>query len=491
MSTIAVSTGKPRPFAKLMFFLFVLIALIWVAVIYWWLAAQRTVTASDIVLFLIIAPCVAAACIVLLQWRVKRNDTSQDLTRGENTEAPSDRPEEQPVALLPILNAWAVTGGAPDADELVHALAATRLRPRPDPILTDDDGFPILSARVDNLDTTHVECWLAQADAHAAHVNTSEWPAAFIRSLALLGLLIEQMEPDCHLLEDAIARNSTIPDDSGITLRGAAAQSTLQAKPFRLLVKLMISAAFLPHERGRALDYLSHLLPLSQTPNLHLDIVPAQEDAAAIELLDRFRLESRAEDNPQALLLLACDSMLCPRVLEEWQARSRLFGTNCPNGLMAGEGSFGILCANDAALALLAALPACRLAGASTHMREYSADTPGKPCHAALDLAAQDAVALSGVTSERIGTVVCDTDHRTKRVLECIGTMARHTPHLDAMQNRLAISETCGHLGAASSLGTVATGVQRVLEAAHPVLLLNLGHPVERAAAVLAPAADA
>ncbi|KIF81430.1 hypothetical protein [Noviherbaspirillum autotrophicum] len=490
MSQTAVSTGKSRTLRKSIFISIILIALTWGTIIYWWQATQRNVTGWNIALWLGVLPCVLLPAMLILKRRkVRVQDALARQAMPENLMTQPSLPNVQPAPALPILNAWAVAHAAMDAGTLTRMLAERRTRPRPDPELTDDDGFPVLTSRVAGLDTVGVERWLARADA-ACHLSApSGWRAAFVRTLALLELLIGQIERDSDALAAATVRNSIGQDESGATLRGTPDTSG-HIKQFRILVRLMIPDAFSPHEWQLALDYLTQRLPLSPDGNLQVELVTEQDDASAIAELERFSLKSRDERDPQALLLLACDSMLCPDVLANWQSNASLFGTSCPNGLMAGEGAFGILCANAAGLDALSVPAACLLAGASSSMRDHSADAPGKPSHTALDLAAHDALARSGLAPDQVGMVVCDTDHRPSRILECIGTMARHTPHLDAIQSRFAVSESCGHLGAASGLATLAAGVQHVTDTSSPVLVLNLDHAVNRTAAVLVPSVE-
>lgn len=91
---------------------------------------------------------------------------------------------------------------------------------------------------------------------------------------------------------------------------------------------------------------------------------------------------------------------------------------------------------------------------------------------------------------EAIAAIACDADHRSCRVLECIAVMLAHTPHLDAIENRLSLNEVCGHTGAASNAGGWVAGIAQVREIRAPVLLFNVSHSFERAAAVLLPAPE-
>lgn len=483
MSISAVLPGKLRTLVKWGAAALIVIALTWAAVIYWWRAAGRVVTAGDAALFLVALPCLVLAGMAFLHARLRRRQAASPTAEGIPAAAGANATHNSQPA-LPILNTWAVAGCAMTADELAEILAQRSKRPQPDALLTNQDGFPVLTGRHDALDTTRAERWLSQATDEPGAAQG--WRDAFLRFLALLELLTEQLASDWEVLMDAHERQCTDGCGNEATLRGALSRPASTAS-LQLHVKFLVPAAFQAHESRLAADYLGTLLRLPAGAGLASDPLPAQEDAAAIELLDQFRRESQNDHRPQAMLLLAADSALCPTVLDAWQSDSRLYDVRCPNGLMAGEGAFAVLCANDAALAVLCAEPACLLAGAALRERERSADTARNRCHSALDAAVSAVFEDTAAAPGQIGSVVCDTDHRSGRVLECIGSMAHHTPHLDAIGDRLAVNETCGHLGAASALAVVSAGVQRARDAGHPVLLLGVSHPTRRAAALLLP----
>jgi hypothetical protein len=157
---------------------------------------------------------------------------------------------------------------------------------------------------------------------------------------------------------------------------------------------------------------------------------------------------------------------------------------------MMGEAAFGVLCVNHKALQTGSLEAQCQLTRVSLDKREVSADQPGKPSYACLTATVNDALATADLPGEKIGTVACDADHRTNRTLECIGAMMNATPQLDAVENRLAINEACGHLGAASVLGALVAAITQAKNASQPTLLFNVSHIFDRAAAVLLPIED-
>lgn len=494
MSSPAVSTSKLRTYCKWAALSLLLVALCWTVVILWWQATHRVVTIADAVLYLAALPFVLLVCIGLAKWRSVRKSAPAELLLPQSVPVNMEADAKRHACTLPVLRAWAVTSCASTGGEFIAALSERRMRPLPDAMLTDDDGFPLLAARVADLDCTQVEQALAQAiaggqlpDAPAAE----DWRDAIIRSLALLGSLIDQTAEECPWLTNAPGTSIAAHEEEPVTLRGMPASPDSAATSFHLHVKLLVPAGLLPHERQFALAYLRERLPFLQSSgrHLHLDLVETRDDAAAFALANEFSAESQRDRDARALLLLACDSLLCPAVIEEWQANARLFNPRNPNGLMPGEAAFGIMCANDSALQALDAEPACHLTPVIRKQRDISADTPAKLSSSCLMQVVAEALDAALLSGDLIGTVAADTDHRSNRVLECISAMMQHTPQLDAISNRFAVNEACGHLGAASAAGILAAGVLQASDAAHPVLLLNVNHALDRAAAVLIPAA--
>jgi hypothetical protein len=207
--------------------------------------------------------------------------------------------------------------------------------------------------------------------------------------------------------------------------------------------------------------------------------------------MDQFSTDACRDNRAQALLLLACDSALCDTIAQDWQANGRLFNPRCPNGLMMGEAAFAVLCANDKALNAAAIDPACRFTRLSRAHRDTSADTQSKPSYACLANVVKEALLAANLSGESIGAVACDADHRTNRTLECMGAMMDQTPHLDAIRNRLAAAEACGHIGAASVAGALVAAIMQSKNSGYPVLLFNVSHVTDRAAALLIPSGTA
>jgi hypothetical protein len=484
------STSRFGALARWVLLSIALTTIIWMIVIAWWRATQTVVQTSDLLLYLVALPLGAIGVLLLCVYTYERRKNR----RAQSAAAPSsdDHPEAEsppPSLTLPILSTWAVTNLAPASDEVVDTLTERRTRPLPDPLLTDEQGFPLLSGRFPELDASPIEAILnrhTRENQENDFRDVDSYSTGCLRALTLLGLLLDQVLNDWPLrtVDDQQQRHAS----QAATLRGSSGLAYEADRPFVLDVKLIVSTSLQQHEQAFARAYLKdRLAPLkTHMYDMRIDLVAACDDATGLALADAFSLNP-SESAGQALLLLACDSTLCPIVTEDWHASGRLFGSRQPNGLMMGEAAFGILCVRESALDHALKEPVCHLTRMSRARREASADAQGKPSSACLAEQIARALDASRVTGEEIGTVVCDADHRNGRTLECIGAMIEQTPRLDALQNRLALNEACGHLGAASMTGVMSVATLQVATAGHPVLLFNVSHATDRAAAVLIP----
>lgn len=453
---------------------------IWAGVIIWWQSSQREISPQEVILYLVVLPVAVLAGFAAFQWYRHRNASGLSAPANlsaDDVPAGSADKEENDSTELAILGAWCLTSAGNNLDDFRQALLEKKQRPVPDAGLLGDDGYPLFAARIQDLDTALQE---EQADSPARE--------AFLRTFAMLSRLLEQVEADWPLVAPALRNAAT---ENGLaTLRGSEPAARLQEPQLQLQVKLITPADFASGEQQRALVWLNETaaaLPVAAA-ELHVELIPAQDDATALLLAERFRKE--AGSSARALLIIAGESSLCPSTVERLESDQRLFAHYRPHGLMLGEAAFAILCANRQAMPFSLLEPACTLGRVASCRRTASADEGGKPSHSSLEAVAGAALDAAKLNGDAIGAIACDADHRSSRVLECIGAMLQHTPQLDAIANRLAVNETCGHTGAASSAGGWVAGIAQTQRTGQPVLVFNVSHAFERAAAVLLPASE-
>lgn len=478
--------------------LLTILVVTWFAIIIWWQISERIVSLKDANLYLIALPLGISACIGFLRRKlvVKHNTLAPTADQLAEPGMPSSSSEIEShtsnrAVKLPILAAWAITSLGTNGDEFVDKLNERRNRPVPDSLLSDEQGFPVLTGRVEYLDTSIVTHHLRQTDANDALESPfvpEEAHDRLLRALALLERILEQVAQEWPL---PATDTENSPAKITPTLGGVLSPVAGSTNELSLRVKLLISEELEPHEKDAVQAYLKRRLTAYKIPvqRLIIDVIAAEDDISALMLADEFRIEALDTchtESPQALLLLATSSVLCSTITDRWGTEGRLFNPRRPNGLMPGEAAFGVLCTDEKTLQIASEAPICYMG--RVIRAQCETDTAINNSHGCLVEAIGATLDASDISGDIIGTVVCDADHRTSRTLESIEAMVSQTPRLDAIQNRLAINEACGHLGAASVLGVLATGVIQSGNTGRPVLLFNVSHPAERAAVILAPA---
>ncbi|HJV85042.1 MAG TPA: hypothetical protein VJ698_06170 [Noviherbaspirillum sp.] len=473
----------------------VVIILTWCLVIGWWQSTQRVITTADTLAYLIALPLMLLLCVFVaskLHGTVKHSQppSAGGATTTSPTEAEDVRPGTSTGSALPILATWAATCLAPDQEGFVEQLIAQRSRPNPDHTLTDTQGFPVLAGRALNLDTEAIDQNLRQLlAARKADPDNEHWRDSLTRALALLESLLNQVLTDWPLPGSA-AENASVPSGMAPILRGSSGLTAPDGDFLQLHVILLVPTDFPAPERLLAEEFVAQRLALLSCPGERtFNVITAMDDTSALAAADEFRRTSLHDTVPRALLLLACDSRLCPTVIEDLENQQKLFDSARPDGLMVGEAAFGALFSNQKALQMTGIEAACALTPVFRTQRPHSADAPARPSCQALQQTVGAALEASGIASAQLGAVACDADHRASRTLESIAVMSAHTPQLDAIRHRLATNEACGHLGTTSVPALLVAGVTRCADAGHPVLLFNVSHDLDRAAAVLIPAA--
>jgi hypothetical protein len=295
--------------------------------------------------------------------------------------------------------------------------------------------------------------------------------------------IVEWPFPLSSTQDDPIGRNTSF------TLKGThPVDDKVVDAALALHVTLLLPDHFQDSELHLAKRFLMYRMNPLPTAAQRVDIIRTSADAKAFSLAEQFRISSLSAPAPQALLLLAADSSLCPSIVEVWESDKRLFvGSRQPNGLMPGEGGFSVLYANESAADSAFTEPLCQQVAVAVANRKTSIDVRDMPADACTTQTLRSALINADVEGKNIGAVACDADHRISRALECVRAMLDQTPHLDAVQHRISSNEVCGHLGAASALAALVAGATHAATAESPLLVLTLSHPTERAATVLLP----
>jgi len=467
--------------------LFVALAcLVWIAVLWRWRATQRDMDEGDIVLYLGLLPIVLFALALAVRWAVRSAMARQAAaataaaTAGASPASSGAAAQGKPPLHWHVLGAWINTAAGASVDELLAALEAGSPRPAPDPALHDDEGLPLMSARMADLDTTDIEAALPADLEHPM-------PERALRALAGLSPLIDEFSGS--LLNWAEAWSDA--ESPSARPQGSAAPADEER-----LVRVLASwpadwdddccATAQAWLTQRLCDPLTAVLPPERWSIRSQRMSGTELLSAAERTLDA--LQAQGRDDP--VVLMACHSDLDAGAIRALESRQRLFhATRRPKAAMAGEGA-AVLVVSAVAWPADAPIENERVRFVSPALvrRAQSVEAPGR-------VSADDAVRLvehgltsAGLDGASVAKLASDADQHTARATELFAVTLALTPDLDANEDFRLAGTLTGRVESVAPLLTLAMAAAQARESGKPAVALSLSDPHWRMAAVLRPA---
>ena len=481
--------------------LFVAVAcFVWVIVLWRWRVTQREMDVGDIVLYLAILPVVVFALALAARWAVGKSLARQDakaaaVVTGSAPPA-AGAAAKADDALRPawswhVLGAWTHTAGGSSVDELLDAIEAGKPRPRPDAALHDDDGLPVMTARIAELDSNGVEAALQRSAAAMAEGLDGRMPPAAparaVRALASLSPLIDELAQSLltwsHQWDDAaalMARNDGVPpaSDAARIIRVLAAWPTDWDDATCAGAQAWLAE--------RLCDPLADVLPLSRWAIRSQRMSGTELLSAAERTLDVLQRQGR--DDP--VVLLACHSDLDAAGIRWLDNDQRLFhSARRPKVAMAGEGA-AVLVLSAVGWPADAAIDTERVCFHSPAIvrRAQSVESPGRTSSDDVVRLVDYGLASAGLAGSTVAKLASDADQHTARATELFAVTLALLPDLDANEDLRLAGTIAGRLEAAAPLVTLAMAATQARDSGQPVVALSLADPHWRMAAVLRPA---
>ena len=186
-----------RQWLKGLALLVAITCLVWVGVLWYWQATSRDMSPEDIVLYLGLLPLVVFGLVLLARWALRAAVASAVAKEAAAAQAPtgaSPAPtsagQQERHAAFKLLASGLSCSAGQSAREVAGALADGAPRPAPDKVLRDDEGLPVICARIEPLDTAPLQeawegvCAVAKADLQVAETEAVAVDEAVKRALA-------------------------------------------------------------------------------------------------------------------------------------------------------------------------------------------------------------------------------------------------------------------------------------------------------------------
>ncbi len=485
-----------KPLLKSLSLLIGITCLVWVAVLWHWQATHRDMSTTDIVMFLGLLPTALFVLLIAGRWaftgvdeRAARREAAKsagvDSSVAARTSSLSGGGEAERQAMARLL--WSGIRCAAGSSPATLEASIGQRQPSLDRELVDNDGLPVLTARIGELGVEAMSPPLGMAEQLARRrmpdAGDRQASAALMRALAALS----------PCLDDLFA--ALVPWRGRLGGEDAGASPDHKTADDRLPARLLVYAAWpadlsafdlavadlwlrgAMEERRDGIVGAGRILRPSADPALTGPELLRHAD----EAIARMHVDAPTTD---LVLLLASESHIVDETVQRWQREGLLCSSRQPKGRVPGEAAAAVLLApvdwatdDDARHALLH-----RPALAE---RDRSIDAAGRIDAQVATRVVEQALAAAGAPAASVATVACDADQATPRGLETHAAVYAALPHLDAADDVILAGTICGHIGAASTLVVIALAAHRALESGHPCVALSVGDPTSRAAVVV------
>ncbi|KQQ44369.1 hypothetical protein ASF61_21770 [Duganella sp. Leaf126] len=468
----------------------------WMGAIWYWRETRRMPATEDLVVYLVLLPLLLLALLALAVWAgrklsaagaAKAAAAAAAAAAGAAAAHAGDGAGAAPAstATLTVLAGALRMPHGDSAAQLADAMLARKVTLSLDPVLVNDNGYPILSGRIDDLDAGGQE--QAMTDWLATHHPEAVYTEEHWRALALGSDIAAQLTME-------LAAHPLLPD----FIDAQAAGKPLPPLPALQLLALLPEEWGVTERRAGA-DWLRQVVvhsgwPEARTATSALAAAGQPAPGLYAQLAQRVSHGQHAGNvgaaaGGELCLVVACHSRLGADSIQAWSDQFILFDSDHPQGRIPGEGAAGLLLGDHAQATLLAIDAPVLLHAASHATRQASADGKARGDNDLLAQLATQALQGAGVPASAVAALVADSDQRTGRITELLGMATAVVPELDAASEVLSVTAACGDAGAVATVAALVLAAQQVGAGAGPALCVTNLDPFQRGAVVLASAA--
>lgn len=439
----------------------------WAIVIWYWHATNHNPGTADLAMALFLLP----LALLLGFWGSHKVITARAAAlpaAGLAKPVPTS-PAAHAAAAAPVLAVMATALRSPygtSVDELAGAIADNEARADLDEELVDDNGFPVMTARVDEavdemLQDEMTE-WLARQGMPAMDFTEEQWRALIMAS-GVAGELASLAATDCMPLE---------------------------GQPPMLQLKLMLPHDWTVEVRRAAIMWLRHTVSQYGWPDIAI-VTPEPEQlhlSTPSAILTQLLPAPSAEPKPLVAIVIACASLVGQESVDRLAANAALFNASKGSGQIPGEGACGLLLTDLRQAESIHGTDIVMLGPLHERRRDSSADDARRLDSSLLLELTEQLCKASATELAQVAMIVADTGHRPNRVLELMGLSAPAIPQLDAADDIVRVGLGSGSCGAVPVLTTLALACHYARERNAPALCVSNEDPYLRSAALVRPA---
>jgi len=445
-------------------------ALVWALVLGWWQSNDYQPGRLDLALYLGALPLAFVGGYLLLRGFIEHLKAPPAAAKPELPAMRDDDPlaaaSARTVAAergfnICLLDGFVTVAAGESADEVLAAINDGQ-RPEPSFRLSDESGFPVFLAEVQDLDIDGMREKIA---ADAAPIREFAEREEIARTLALLDRLLGQVQERLIPLLDQ------------------------GAETLKLRVVWLLPANWDPSQLTNLRAWLQlNYWPHRDRSRLEIVLVPVVNEVEAMRQLDEINLRTNRDPSDAELtLLLGAVSAVDEQTVESRAASNQLFSATHQDRKIPGEGAVGLLLASRATVERFELPEVAVLSRVSMGVRDKPVDAGGRIGGKLIEQLVAGLLDVSAVDNAQVKTALLDADHRASRVAEAMEGLGQTFEHFDPIKDCLAVGTVNGDLSPIGSLIALACARTKVLATEAPVLCLSNQHERDRAVLLAMP----
>ncbi|HEY3300067.1 MAG TPA: hypothetical protein VGJ90_04770 [Methylophilaceae bacterium] len=457
---------------------------IWALAIFYWKVTYHNPSNSDVVSFLIVAPLalllfvfvVNSASSYMLRPKVGSSVVAEIEERGGKVKLESEVATSRDWVLSAAFGQLVTLHGESVAD-LAAAMTKKETKFALDSELMDTEGFPLMSARITDLDIAGTFDAFSEWMGEQKLVDESvvNWLVEDKRTIHL-----------AYTVFSALIR-TLLSQDHVAELLANHLNDHKNTLPNIYLVN-SVPEHWSPKQKALLSSWLSDEISRQGWPEACVLSIPLMlEGLNAWEILDGINVQIHQSDKLGIYVVTSAQSYLGERTFAEYEANGKLLTNQNKNGSVYGEASAGLLVIDDRLAVNFEGNTVVQLHRAAMLRRDKSADATGKIGPDLLLDVIKDALAVSAVDAAAIKVVAADTDARVSRVTEFFSAINMALPEVDAEQGCLKLQERCGMVGVAAGLASLVYAMDKVATDQTPALWVSNTDSFNRCALVVSP----
>lgn len=480
--------------------------LTWVFVLWWWQSRGHSIEVQDVVIYLGLLP-LALVCLLLgLRWawgNAAARRAAAALAAGASAAgggAPAaagahPAAEDQARhAVTQLVNVAICSVTGDQASDLLDAAGAGKPLPQPDGVLINDDGLPVLCARIPDK-ALPLDALRAEIDAllPLLRQQQAEWQGLepgedVLRALSALKQPLRSQQ-DWLMGHDIALKNAM----------GEGADALMRLPPSQRppLPALRVLLGWPPHwtpfEQALARAWVEQAL---SDPQADLSAAHALSYATLAGSGEELWLRADQMSQPATrtpwLLVAACHSDVDQSRVGALSAAQRLYdASERPGGCMPGEAAAALLLAPaDWVPPADMDLSPVRLHRPALVRRGKPVEATGRIAHVELAEVVTQALTAAQIEPTGVSALVCDADQHSQRGAELYGVAVDGLAHFDPVEDLRLLGRVTGFTGVASWLLVLAAAASLTKSGKKNTLALGMADSHLRMALVLLPGSE-